>query len=273
MRLTPGSAILLTMLIPGSAHVRLGKPMRGLLAFLSCVGLFFAGWMIVKDRIWYFALFEPFSLLKPLLDIAAIQLLPESPNLGCTIVAALMRVEATPDVLREIRAPVPLEHMGLFFTGASGVVAALWAVDAHWWAQERPTSAVSPPYAAMVSWLVPGAGHVMAGQRQKGLLVGGAVVAVFALGLLVSSGHGVDRPQLSAWWIGEVLFGGGTLFCSLVTAPMRYADLPDMFDLGVALCTVAGFMNLIVMIDAYTVAEGVAEGVAESEIKKGQEES
>jgi len=85
--------------------------------------------------------------------------------------------------------------------------------------------------------------------------MGVAVAIVFALGLAFSHGHAVDRATYSVWWIGQNLFGGGSLFAALVTGPLRMEGAPPNLDLGVVLCTVAGLMNLVVMVDAYTVAE------------------
>ncbi len=264
MKPTPGAAILWTVLVPGLAHLRLGHPLRGAAALVTTVAMFFAGWALVGDRMWYFQLFEPFSFLQPVLERVPVQMLPDSLNLGCTIVAGLLRdlpVTSDPqgmhDWLRSIRLPVAHEHLGLFLTGASGIVCALWAADAHWLAQPRRRVAPGPEpaWAAAVSWLLPGSGHVMLGQRDKGILVGAATLLMVGLGLWLSQGHGIDRPLRSAWWIGEVLFGGGTLFATLVTAPWEEGPPGLYLDHGVAICTVAGFMNLIVMIDAYTIAE------------------
>lgn len=269
MKLTPGAAILWTLLVPGSAHLRLGHAARAALVFATAVGLFAAGAAIVGDRVWYFQLFEPFPFLKTLLDRVPVQLLPEAPNLGCCIVLSFLREAPATDQgmfdwLRMIRVPVPHEHLGLFLMGCSGVVNSLWVADAHWLAQgRRHQGRISPPAAAFLSWLVPGAGHVAAGQRDKGVLVCAAVLIMFALGLLLSQGHGIDRPLRSAWWIPQSLFGGGTLFATLVTAPLEEGPPAPWIDHGVALCAVAGLMNLIVMIDAYTVAEsGAVEDAA-----------
>ena len=102
---------------------------------------------------------------------------------------------------------------------------------------------------------MPGLGHARAGQRDKGVLMGVAVAIVFAAGLLFAHGHAVDRATASVWWMGQNLFGGGTLFAAFVTSPMQMESAPAHLDLGVVLCTVAGLMNLVVMVDAYTVAE------------------
>lgn len=260
MKMTPGTAILWTALVPGLAHVRLGLALRGALAFLTSVGIFALGASIVGDRIWYFQLFQPMALLAPLLDRVPLQLLPEAPNLGCCIVLSMLREapaegQATFDWLRMIRLPVPNEHIGLTLMGFSGIINSLWAADAHWASQERRHSGRSPTAMAFLSWMLPGAGHALCGQRNKGLLLGAAVVTMFALGLALASGDAVDRPLRSAWWIPQALFGGGTMFAALVTAPWPEGPVGDWFDHGVAMCAVAGLMNLIVMIDAYTVAE------------------
>ena len=253
-----------TMLVPGLAHLRLGHAARALMAFLTSVGLFALGAWMVGDRVWYFQLFEPFAFLEPVLRYVPLQLLPESPNLGCCIVFSMVREapvgdQAMWDWMRSIRLPVPGEHLGLLLMGSTGIINALWCADAHWLAQERPAVKPAPAMAAALSWLLPGSGHVAVGQKDKGILVGVAVIAMFALGLVLSYGHGVDRPLRSAWWIPQILFGGGTAFTSVVTAPMEEGAPSPFMDHGVAMCAVAGLMNLVVMIDAYTIAESKAD--------------
>jgi hypothetical protein len=200
--------------------------------------------------------------LTALLRIFPISLLPELGNFGCTVVAAMFREADSAEVLRLLRLPREHEHLGFLLTGASGVFGFLWATDAHWLAQGR-ASRVSPAVAAALTWILPGAGHVVAGQKSKGLLMGAAVLLTFALGLVMSMGHGVDRAHYAAWWIGQSLCGGGVVFASLFTAPMMFSEFPEYMDLGVALCTVAGFMNVIVMVNAYTVAEQSDAGEGE----------
>jgi len=84
------------------------------------------------------------------------------------------------------------------------------------------------------------------------------VLLVFVLGLLFSHGHAVDRANYSVWWMAQNLFGGGSLFAALVTGPMQQEAQAMHMDLGLVLCTVAGLMNLVVMVDAFTVAERTA---------------
>lgn len=243
--------------MPGSAHFALGRPGRGLVAFVLTVGLFVAGYMIVGTHLWYHELISMRDgWLRVLAHVLPVSMLPESLNLGCTAVVSWLRDTVSVEAERLERMPTDMVHLGLLLTASSGLVNCLWMCDAHWIARgAKPKSKVSPPFAAAMSWLLPGAGHVLAGQKDKGILLGVVTWAMFFAGLVFSDFHAVDRVLASAWFDGQVLFGGGVIFGSLLTAPLRYEELPLHLDLGITLCTVAGFMNLLVMCNAYTVAE------------------
>lgn len=258
--------------VPGLLQFQLGQRGRALLAFGSCMALFFAGWLLVRERLFYWALLTPDSsapnqggdsVIRMASRYAGLTLtLPELLNLPANTLGSLLAFDSSPMGERMWRLPRPLEHLGGFLTGASGMLAAFWSAAGHWELRRRrdggidgPRPAVDPALCAALSWLVPGLGQMRAGQKDKGLLVGAAVLIVFALGLLFSQGHAVDRATGSVWWIGQNLCGGGSLFAALVTAPMQMQKAPIYLDLGVVLCTVAGLMNLVVMIDAFTIAE------------------
>lgn len=266
MTLSPHAAMGLSFLVPGAAHFALGRAVRGAIAFLTTVGMFVVGYVLVRDRIWYMELFKPFGVLRPLFDILPLNLLPEGLNAGCMILVSLFDKHLDLNAERMMRLPRAYEHIGLFLTGASGIVSCLWASDAFALASGRKFAGITPGTAALLSWLVPGSAHLRLGQKDKGLLVLGAIVLTWALGLSFAAGHAVDRPMMSAWWIGQVPFGGGALLATFTTAPLRLTELtgiPTHMELGVCLCTVAGLMNLVVIVDAYTLAE--QQGAATSE--------
>jgi Family of unknown function (DUF6677) len=250
--------------VPGVNHFRLHQGRRALFAALSCAIVFFAGYPFVTDRLFYYALLSPDrdSAMAPLLRHVPLLNLPESLNLFCAAIGTTLAY--VPDHLGERLARMPrgnMEHIGAFLTGASGMLAAFWAADAFFVSRcQRAKPKLVPPrvnpaLAAALSWIVPGLGHVRAGQRDKGLLVGACVLLVFLVGLVASGGHAVDRAQMPVWWMGQNLFGGGSLFCAIVTAPWHMTHDSNGLDLGIVLTTVAGMMNLVVMVDAYAVAE------------------
>lgn len=259
--------------IPGLLQFKAGHKGRAIAAFASCTVLFFVGWVMVRDRLFHFAIAPPenlprqFSLWATLAQFGVPTTLPEIFNLPANAIGTLLCFSDTNEAMRLWRVPRPMEHIGGFLTAASGLLATFWSADGHWllrWQRDSrsqtPAPVRNPAVCCGVSWLLPGLGHALAGQRGKGMLMGAAVLIVYALGLLFGEGHSVDRSSAEVWWIGQVLCGGGTLFASLVTAPMQITAPagdagPLYLDLGVILCTVAGLMNLIVMVDAFTVAE------------------
>lgn len=248
--------------VPGLLQWQLGQKPRAALAFASCSAVLFLGWLVVGERLFYWGLavpdgassFDNFAQL-------GLPVLPEILNLPAQMLGALLSFDGSATGLRMQRLPRELEHLAGWVTAASGMMAAFWAAAGHWQLRLRRDGAedaapvADPALCAGLSWLVPGLGHARAGQKDKGVVMGAAVVVVFALGLVFSGGHAVDRAQYGVWWIGQNLFGGGSLFAALVTGPMRSVATPLDLDLGIVLCTVAGLMNLVVMCDAYTVAE------------------
>lgn len=261
-----GWGAFLSGFVPGLLQWRLGQKQRAAVAFASCTLLFFAGWVLVRERLFYWALLTPdaggSSLLRSIAPFGLSLTLPELLNLPAHALGAMLCWDGSPTGERLWRMPRDLEHLGGFLTGASGMLAAFWAAAGHWQLRLRrdggeslPAAVADPALCAGLSWLVPGLGHARAGQKGKGVLLGVAVTTVFALGLAFSGGHAVDRATASVWWIAQNLFGGGSLFAALFTAPLRMVGEPFDLQLGIVLCTVAGLMNLVVMVDAFTVAE------------------
>lgn len=261
-----GWDVFLAGFVPGLMQFHLGQKSRAILALVSCLALFFAGWVMVGERLFYWALVTPDESGSPALRFAARYglplTLPELLNLPGNAIGALLAWDGSPSGERLWRLPRAMEHLGGFLTAASGMLAAFWSAAGHWDLRRRrdggddaPAPIANPALCAGLSWLVPGLGHARAGQKDKGLLLGAAVLAVFALGLLVSHGHACDRATASVWWIGQNLCGGGSLFAALITGPLHMESAPEHLSLGVVLCTVSGLMNLVVMVDAFSVAE------------------
>jgi hypothetical protein len=118
-----------------------------------------------------------------------------------------------------------------------------------------------------VAWLAPGVGHILQGCWGRGLLLGGAVWAMFIVGLLFG-GHlfslfGRDpgsSPFLQAApAVANLGMGGIYLFCSLLG--LNFAELPEemrraTFEYGNTFLWVAGLLNYLAMLDAFDIAAG-----------------
>ena len=118
-----------------------------------------------------------------------------------------------------------------------------------------------------LAWLLPGAGHLLQGKWGRGLLLVGAVWAMFATGLLMG-GHlfslsgkdaGTNALLQAAPAIANLGTGGLYLFCSALG--LNFAELPEQmrratFEYGNTFLWVAGLLNYLSMLDAFDIAVG-----------------
>jgi hypothetical protein len=116
-----------------------------------------------------------------------------------------------------------------------------------------------PPLAASaLAWAVPGAGHLLLGRRQKGVVFLLALTSMFGVGLALSG-------RLFPLGIGEPL----VVLAALATRGMGLAALvagwagagqgvvtAASYEYGNAFLIVSGLLNLLVALDAYDVAMG-----------------
>jgi hypothetical protein len=144
------------------------------------------------------------------------------------------------------------------------------------------------PVALVAACLLPGAGHALLGDRRRGILIGAGVLGLFFGGLLIGGIDAVDRREDFVWFVGEALVGpiafavdyyhqnhlkvrdrpGGPVRSAypnevrdprglaaqvLETDPRKPPSVKSIGrvnELGTLFCTIAGMMNLIVIIDA-----------------------
>ena len=136
------------------------------------------------------------------------------------------------------------------------------------WAQEedleevRGGAAKRPPTEAWIAgalaWAVPGAGHVWQGRVWRGLLLCGAVWAMFATGFLLG-GHLFDITSLSNGPLSPVFgfcnLGVGLLYIVCWMANAGFAEYAERatFEYGNTFLIVAGLLNYLVLLDAFDI--------------------
>jgi hypothetical protein len=128
-------------------------------------------------------------------------------------------------------------------------------------AAERTRSAAEPGMLALVcilSWLIPGAGHLWLGRRQKGVVFLIVLPLMFLVGLLL---HGRLFPLA----ISEPLVFLGAIADRGIGAPYFLAKLLDAgsgiviavtYEYGNTFLMTAGLLNALVILDAYDIAMG-----------------
>jgi hypothetical protein len=120
----------------------------------------------------------------------------------------------------------------------------------------RPTSSTYLICAA--AWAVPGAGHWWLGRTQKGLIFLIAIPLMFAIGLWLEG-------RLFPFELGQPLVALAAFADIGIGVPYFVAKamgvgagrvIAQSFEYGNAFLIVAGLLNMLVVLDAFDVAEG-----------------
>src|SRR5262245_47684659 len=85
--------------VPGLLQYQLGQKQRAVVAFASCTLLFLAGWVVVGERLFYWALLTPDTGSDGLRSLARFGLpitLPEVLNLPANALGAILAWDPSP---------------------------------------------------------------------------------------------------------------------------------------------------------------------------------
>jgi hypothetical protein len=117
---------------------------------------------------------------------------------------------------------------------------------------------VNPLSLVLAAWLVPGAGHLLQGRRQKALVFSVAVLGMFAGGLALDGRLLPFTPSDPLVLVfAAAMSGAGLPYGLAVTAGLGAGDTTSVwFDYGVAYLVVAGLLNALVVLDAYDISQG-----------------
>lgn len=157
------------------------------------------------------------------------------------------------------------------------------------------TPAVLWPVAAVAAWVFPGLGHALLGDRSRAVVFAAALILLFFGGMVIGGVDVVDRRNDTIWFAGQALIGPVALAADFAHARLdaarqrqeeSYAQqhnlttydhdaLRHMLESGVApayrtsvgrpnelgtlYCTMAGALNLLVILDA--VRRAMSRGV------------
>jgi len=126
----------------------------------------------------------------------------------------------------------------------------------------QSSSSVPPPIVALATWVVPGSGYWLIGQRGRALTVGITIVILFILGLVIGGVRVVEVPagvlsnpvnavSQKPWFVGQILAGPITLIASSIGHDNAYfASHSRVNEIGTLYTAVAGMLNLLAIIDA-----------------------
>jgi hypothetical protein len=128
-------------------------------------------------------------------------------------------------------------------------------------AAARPRDGAEPGLLVLLclaAWVVPGAGHVWMGRRQKALVFFAALTAMFLIGLLL---HGrifpfdLSEPLVALAAVADLGLGLPWLLARMMDAGGGLVTAAT-YEYGNTFLIVAGLLNFLVMLDAFDIAMG-----------------
>jgi hypothetical protein len=123
---------------------------------------------------------------------------------------------------------------------------------------DREQSAIYTYLICLAAWAIPGAGHLLLGRVQKGLTFLIALSAMFLFGLWLEGRLfpvEITQPLVALAALADMGIGIPFFIARAAgTGAGRVVALT--YEYGNAFLIVAGLMNLLVMLDAFDVAQG-----------------
>ena len=125
---------------------------------------------------------------------------------------------------------------------------------------QYPAGGASPVAALVLAWAIPGAGHAYAGRWGKAALFFGCITGLLLAGMLIGGGtviiHRDTQGHVELWWMAQMGAGGPTVALTPISEYLAARAGADIYanrfrEVGTLYAAVAGFLNVLVMMDAY----------------------
>ncbi len=119
-----------------------------------------------------------------------------------------------------------------------------------------------PLVAAVMAWLVPGAGHLYLGRRVKAAILFVLITTSFVYGLSLAGFKNVYPERYPVAFFGQICAGVPALagLALNYAMPGQVDEGEQTFDLSFVYTCVAGLLNLLLIIDASYTASGGKHG-------------
>ena len=120
---------------------------------------------------------------------------------------------------------------------------------------------MSPWLIGIISWLVPGLGHVLQGRVLRGVVSGGTILLLFVVGILIG-GHIYGLRETNEGLLSSLFglcdLGSGILYLATRFAGWAVNERPEQAtaEYGSVFLMVSGLLNLILALDAFDIRVG-----------------
>ena len=123
---------------------------------------------------------------------------------------------------------------------------------------DRATTAPNTYLICVAAWLIPGAGHLWMGRKQKGLTFLVTLTAMFAFGIWIEGRlfpFQFSEPLVALSAFADIGLGLPYFLAKAMNAGAGRV-VASTYEYGNAFIIVAGLLNMLVVLDAFDVAQG-----------------
>ena len=243
----PNVAALLTWFLPGAGHFYLGRATFGIVAFIVVEGIYLLGLKLSGGMGFEF-------LQEELRGAFAPALAPEIGNLGA-LVYHIQSYGFGPGFPRVFPDHIVL---GTTLTAVSGILNVCLICHAHFEARLPKTISSgkrSPALPVLLTWLVPGLGHIFQGRKLRGALVFFCLAGCVVFGTLLADSSNLSRERHYYYWGGQFMAGLPALVLQAMWGAKRVLSHIQYGEAGMVFASVAGMLNILAMLDVYRFAE------------------
>ncbi|GMV95982.1 MAG: hypothetical protein AMXMBFR83_03510 [Phycisphaerae bacterium] len=116
----------------------------------------------------------------------------------------------------------------------------------------------------LLTWLLPGAGHLFLGERIRGVILLATITVTFWTGVAVGGVKNTVNPERWGWFMGQICAGGHTL--ATLAWSRQIADPPQgeeaalkafgrEEEVSVVYTGICGMLNILILFDALVRSE------------------
>jgi hypothetical protein len=121
----------------------------------------------------------------------------------------------------------------------------------------------NPYFIGIVSWFLPGFGHLMQGRWKRGIIIAAVIWSMFAIAILSGGAHypGFDFKDGTLLYLLNVFARLGNGLGSIITllflsAPIQNVAAWATFEYGGRFLEVAGLLNYLAVLDGFDIQTG-----------------
>lgn len=107
---------------------------------------------------------------------------------------------------------------------------------------------------ALLSWLVPGAGHFLLKERKRAAIIFVAITATFCIGLFIGSVAVVNPVSAKPWYYAQIMASPVVAVFGHLTAVRGLAVYAWTNEIGQIYTSTAGLLNLLCIVNAVYLA-------------------